>query len=59
MAQPFLKRLRPSAASPLKPAADAEILDTTEMDAEEAFRAALEIVERKRPGLTAKAGTTS
>ncbi len=46
------------AAAPLQPAADAEVLDTTALDAEEAFRAALEIVERKRPGLTAGAGTT-
>jgi cytidylate kinase len=43
------------AAAPLKPAADAEILDTTEMDAEEAFRTALAIVENKRPDLTAPA----
>jgi cytidylate kinase len=41
------------AAAPLKPAADAEILDTTDLDAEEAFRAALAIVEDKRPDLTA------
>ena len=47
------------AASPLKPAADAEILDTTEMDAEEAFRAVLEIVEGKCPGLTEGSRTTS
>ena len=40
------------AAAPLKPAADAEILDTTDLDAEEAFRAALAIVEDKRPDLT-------
>ena len=46
------------AAAPLQPAADAEVLDTTALDAEEAFRAALEIVERKRPGLTAGARTT-
>ncbi len=43
------------AAAPLKPAADAEILDTTDLDAEEAFRTALAIVENKRPDLTAPA----
>jgi cytidylate kinase len=43
------------AASPLKPAADAEILDTTDLDAEVAFRTALAIVENKRPDLTAPA----
>ena len=47
------------AASPLKPAVDAEILDTTDLDAEEAFRTALAIVENKRPDLTARAGTTN
>ena len=46
------------AAAPLQPAPDAEVLDTTALDAEEVFRAALEIVERKRPGLTAGARTT-
>jgi CMP/dCMP kinase len=35
-------------AAPLKPADDAVILDTTALDAEVAFRAALEIVERVR-----------
>jgi len=40
------------AVAPLKPAADAEILDTTDLDAEEAFRTALAIVEDKRPDLT-------
>ncbi len=40
------------AAAPLKPAADAEILDTTDLDAEETFRTALAIVENKRPDLT-------
>ena len=35
-------------AAPLKPAKDAVILDTTTLDAEAAFRAALEIVERVR-----------
>jgi hypothetical protein len=43
----------------LKPAVDAEILDTTDLDAEEAFRTALAIVENKRPDLTARAGTTN
>ena len=33
-------------AAPLKPARDAVVLDTTQLDAEAAFRAALEIVER-------------
>ncbi len=46
------------AAAPLRPAPDAVVLDTTEMDAEEAFQAALEIVEAKCPGLTARARTT-
>jgi cytidylate kinase len=46
------------AAAPLQPAPDAEVLDTTALDAEEAFQAALEIVERKRLGLTAGARTT-
>ncbi len=46
------------AAAPLQPAADAEIHDTTALDAEEAFRAALAVVEAKCPGLTAGAGTT-
>ena len=35
-------------AAPLKPANDAVILDTTTLDAEAAFRTALEIVERVR-----------
>ncbi len=46
------------AAAPLKPAADAEILDTTGMDAEKVFRAALAIVENKWPDLTARASTS-
>ena len=46
------------AAAPLRPAPDAMVLDTTEMDAEDAFRAALEIVEAKCPGLTGGARTT-
>ncbi len=40
------------AAAPLQPAADAEILDTSALGVDEAFQAALEIVEAKRPGLT-------
>ncbi len=36
------------AAAPLRPAPDAVVLDTTELDAEEAFRAALEIIASKR-----------
>ena len=35
-------------AAPLKPAADAEILDTTDLDIEAAFAAALAIVEKRR-----------
>ncbi len=46
------------AAAPLRPAADAEVLDTTEMDAETALRAALEIVEAKCPGVTGGTRTT-
>jgi cytidylate kinase len=34
-------------AAPMKPAADAWVLDTTALDAEQAFRAALELIERK------------
>ena len=47
------------AASPLTPAADAEILDTDALSADEAYQAALEIVEAKCPGLTAGARKTS
>jgi cytidylate kinase len=47
------------AASPLKPAADAEILDTSALSVDEAFQAALEIVEAKCPGLTVGTRTTS
>jgi cytidylate kinase len=36
------------AAAPLRPAPDAVVLDTTDLDAEEAFRAALGIVASKR-----------
>jgi cytidylate kinase len=35
--------------APLKQAADAHLLDTTHMDIEAAFRAAVELVERARP----------
>jgi cytidylate kinase len=35
-------------AAPLRPAEDAVVLDTTALDAEAAFRAALDIVERRR-----------
>lgn len=38
------------AAAPLSMAADAHLLDTTEMDIEAAFRAAVDIVERARAG---------
>ena len=41
------------AAAPLRPAPDAVILDTTDMDAEEAFQAALGIVASKRPAAPA------
>jgi cytidylate kinase len=37
------------AAAPLKPAADAHLLDTTDKDIEAAFRAAVDIVERAKP----------
>ncbi len=46
------------AAAPLQPAGDAEVLDTDALGVDEAFRAALEIVEAKCPGLTAGARTT-
>jgi cytidylate kinase len=46
------------AVAPLRPAADAEVLDTDALSADEAFQAALEIVEAKCPGLTAGARTT-
>jgi cytidylate kinase len=46
------------AAAPLRPAADAEVLDTDALGVDEAFQAALEIVEAKCPGLTAGARTT-
>ncbi len=47
------------AVAPLRPASDAEVLDTGALDAEEAFQAAMEIVEAKCPGLTEGAHTTS
>jgi cytidylate kinase len=42
------ERDRSRAAAPLKPADDATILDTTSLDADGAFRAALEVVEARR-----------
>lgn len=36
--------------APMKPAADAHVLDTTDMDIEAAFRAAVDLVERSRRG---------
>lgn len=38
------------AAAPLKPAADAHLLDTTDRDIEAAFRAAVDIIERAKIG---------
>ena len=38
------------AVAPLKPADDAAILDTSALDADEAFRAALDIVAQRAPG---------
>ncbi len=46
------------AAAPLRPAPDAVVLDTNELDAGDAFRAALEIVDSRRSGLTPGARTT-
>ncbi len=46
------------AVAPLRPAADAEVLDTGALAAEEAFQAAMEIVEAKCPGLTVGTHTT-
>ncbi len=46
------------AAAPLRPAEDAEVLDTDALGADETFQAALEIVEAKCPGLTASARKT-
>jgi len=42
------------AVSPLRPAADAALLDTTELDIEAAFRAAVEIVERRAKAFAAE-----
>src|SRR5690606_25858292 len=36
------------AVAPLRPAADAALLDTTDLDIEAAFRAAVDLVERRR-----------
>ena len=38
------------AAAPLKPAPDAHLLDTTHLDIDAAFRAAVDIVEAVRAG---------
>ena len=46
------------AAAPLRPAPDAVVLDTNELDAGDAFRAALEIVDSRRSGWTPGARTT-
>ncbi len=46
------------AVAPLRPAADAEVLDTGALGVDEVLQAALEIVEAKCPGLTAGARTT-
>ena len=46
------------AAAPLRPAPDAVVLDTNELDAGDAFRAALEIVDSRRSGLTPGTRTT-
>ncbi|WP_132250414.1 (d)CMP kinase [Methylobacterium segetis] len=37
------------ATAPLKAAADAVVLDTTELDADEAFEAAKQVIDRRRP----------
>ena len=42
------------ADSPLKPAADAHLLDTSEMDIEAAFQAAKALIEQKLPGQTSR-----
>ncbi|WP_395666368.1 (d)CMP kinase [Methylocella sp.] len=44
------------AAAPLRPAADAVVLDTTKLDVEAAFRAALAIVEAAAPSFRSAAG---
>ncbi len=46
------------AAAPLRPARDAVVLDTNELDAGDTFRAALEIVDLRRAGLTPGTRTT-
>ena len=46
------------AAAPLRAATDAEVLDTGTLGVDEAFQAALKIVEARCPGLTAGGGTT-
>ena len=46
------------AAAPLRPAPDAVVLDTNELGAGDAFRAALEIVDSRRSGLTPGTRTT-
>ena len=46
------------AAAPLRPAPDAVVLDTNELDAGDAFRAALEIVDSRRSGVTPGTRTT-
>jgi cytidylate kinase len=38
------------AAAPLKPAPDAHLLDTTQLDIDAAFRAAVDIIEAVRAG---------
>lgn len=42
------ERDRTRTVAPMKPAADAHLLDTTNLDIEAAFRAALDLVERSR-----------
>ena len=45
-------------AAPLRPALDAIVLDTNKLDAGDTFRAALEIVDARRAGLTPGTRTT-
>ena len=45
--------------SPLKPAENAHLLDTTEMDIDSAFRAAVEIVEKARKAATCLAASNA
>lgn len=45
-------RDRARAAAPMKPAPDAAVLDTSEMDAEAVFRAAMGIIESRRESRT-------